>query len=81
MMIIPIEQQEALLSSEQISVAVYRDSLADFAMEMLKSVGNLHRLMGGKQHRCFLLGFFTLEPAVLLGMYLLSANFEVSLTE
>ena len=36
--------------------------------------------MGGKQHRFFLLGFFNLEPAVLLGMYLLSANFVVSLT-
>ena len=41
-------------------------------MEILDSVGRLRVLMGGKHNRFFLLNFFTLEPAALLGLYLMT---------
>ena len=64
----------ALSPSDRDLVAKHRDSLADALIEMLDSVGRLHTLMGGKHNRFFLLSFFTLEPAALLGMYLMTPN-------
>ncbi|KAI4246683.1 MAG: hypothetical protein LQ352_006330 [Teloschistes flavicans] len=53
-------------------VAKLKISLIEANIQMLDSVAKLHELMGGKQNRFFLLSFFTLEPAALLGMSLLS---------
>ena len=76
MVIMPASQNNALSASDKALVAKHKESLADAAMEMLNSVGKLHTLMGGKQNRFFLLSFFTLEPAALLGIYLLSSNID-----
>ena len=72
MIIIPANAVRALSASDQKLVVKHRGSLINAAMEMLDSVAKLHSLMGGKQNRFFLLSFFTLEPAVLLGIYLIT---------
>ena len=75
MIIIPASAVRALSASDQKLVVKHRGSLINAAMEVLDSVARLHSLMGGKQNRFFLLSFFTLEPAVLLGIYLMTPRF------
>ena len=65
-------EAHSLSASDRKLVAAHRASLIDVTIEMLESVGRLHLLMGGKHNRFFLLSFFTLEPAVLLGMCLVN---------
>ena len=72
MIIIPAKEVRAMSASDQMLVAKHRMSLIDVAIQMFDSVLSLHSLMGGKQHWFFLLSFFTLEPAVLLGIYLIT---------
>lgn len=66
-----------LSASEKKLIAKHRMSLMDTLIEMLDSVGRLHTLMGGKHNRFFLLSFFTLEPAALLGMCLMTPNVSI----
>lgn len=75
MVIIPASAVRALSASDRKLVVKHRGSLINAAMEMLDSVATLHSLMGGKQNRFFLLSFFTLEPAVLIGIYLMTPRF------
>jgi len=72
MIVVPGTGSGALSASDKTLIVKLRISLVDTAMEMLDSVGRLHKLMGGKHNRFFLLSFFTLEPAALLGMYLMT---------
>ncbi len=72
MIIIPASEFRALSASDRKLVVKHRGSLINAAMEVLDSVATLHSLMGGKQSRFFLLSFFTLEPAVLIGIYLMT---------
>ena len=65
-------QARTLSPSDRNLVAKHRTSLVDAVIEVLDSMGRLRMLMGGKHNRFFLLGFFTLEPAALLGMYLMT---------
>lgn len=73
-MIIPANSVRALSASDRSLLFKHRMSLINAAIEVLDSVARLHSLMGGKQNRFFLLSFFTLEPAVLLGIYLMTPN-------
>jgi hypothetical protein len=75
MIIIPAKAVRALSASDRRLVLKHRISLIDAAMKVLDSVAKLHSLMGGKHNRFFLLSFFTLEPAVLLGIYLMTPKF------
>ncbi len=75
MVIIPASAVRALSASDRKLVVKHRGSLINAAIEMLDSVATLHSLMGGKQNRFFLLSFFTLEPAVLIGIYLMTPRF------
>ena len=75
MVIIPVSAVRALSASDRKLVVKHRGSLVNAAMEMLDSVATLHSIMGGKQNRFFLLSFFTLEPAVLIGIYLMTPRF------
>lgn len=68
------DQTRTWSPSDRKLVAEHRASLLDVTIEMLESVGRLHTLMGGKHNRFFLLSFFTLEPAVLLGMCLMNPD-------
>ena len=75
MIILPASAVRALSASDRKLVVKHRMSLIDAAMEVLDSVARLHSLMGGRHNRFFLLSFFTLEPAVLLGKYLMTPKF------
>ena len=75
MVIIPASAVRALSASDRKLVVKHRRSLMKAAIEVLDSVATLHSLMGGKQNRFFLLSFFTLEPAVLIGIYLMTPRF------
>lgn len=75
MIIIPASAVRALSASDRKLVVKHRGSLVNAAIEVLDSVATLHSLMGGKQSRFFLLSFFTLEPAVLIGIYLMTPRF------
>ena len=75
MVIIPASAVRALSASDRKLVVKHRGSLIKAAMEMLDSVATLHSLMGGKQSRFFLLSFFTFEPSVLIGIYLMTPRF------
>ena len=70
----PPSDARALSPSDRKLVIELRTSLTDATIEMLESVRRLHILMGGKHNRFFLLSFFTLEPAVLLGMCLIKLD-------
>lgn len=74
--VMPASQARTLSSSDRNLLAEHRTSLFDAAVEMLENVERLHMLMGGKHNRFFLLSFFTLEPAALLGMHLSVQNFS-----
>lgn len=63
---------QPLSASGRKLIAKQRSSLMDTLIEMLDSVGRLHILMKGKHNRLFLLSFFTLEPAALLEMCLMT---------
>ena len=52
----------------------HRGLLVDAAISLLDSVAGLHENMGGNQTRYFLLSFYTFEPAMILGMHLLSID-------
>ena len=52
----------------------HRGHLVHVATSLLSSVSTLHELMGGNQTRYFLVSFYTFEPAMLLGMHLLSVD-------
>ena len=52
----------------------HRGLLVDAATSLLDSVAGLHENMGGNQTRYFLLSFYTFEPAMILGMHLLSID-------
>ena len=52
----------------------HRGYLVNTALSLLQSVAQLHQLMGGNQNRYFLLSFYTFEPAMILGMHLLSLD-------
>ena len=52
----------------------HRGLLVDAAISLLDSVAGLHESMGGNQTRYFLLSFYTFEPAMILGMHLLSID-------
>ena len=52
----------------------HRGLLVDTAISLLDSVAGLHENMGGNQTRYFLLSFYTFEPAMILGMHLLSID-------
>ena len=75
MIIMPPNAVRTLSASDRKLVVKHRMSLVDAAMQLLDGVAKLHSLMGGKHHRFFLLSFFTLEPAVLLGIYLMTPKF------
>ncbi|KAL8734241.1 MAG: hypothetical protein Q9181_003287 [Wetmoreana brouardii] len=68
----PATGAQAMTAADKKLVAKLRVSLIEASIQMLDSVAKLHELMGGKQNRFFLLSFFTLEPAALLGMCLLA---------
>ncbi|KAL9001252.1 MAG: hypothetical protein Q9188_005505 [Gyalolechia gomerana] len=70
----PANRTQTQSASEKKLVAKLKLSLIEAVVSMLDSVKRLHKLMGGKQNRFFLLSFFTLEPAALLGMCLLSVD-------
>lgn len=70
----PANRSQTQSASEKMLVAKLKSSLIEALISMLDSVKRLHELMGGKQNRFFLLSFFTLEPAALLGMCLLSVD-------
>lgn len=72
--VMPGSQARALTASDRKLVAKHRISLVDALIEMIDSVGRLHTLMGGKHNRFFLLSFFTLEPAALLGICLMTPD-------
>lgn len=55
-------------------ILTHRGHLVDAAISLLNSVSDLHENMGGHQTRYFLLSFYTFEPAMLLGMHLLSVD-------
>ena len=55
-------------------VLAHREHLVDGAVSLLESVACLHDLMGGTQTKFFLLSFYTFEPAILLGMHLISVD-------
>lgn len=75
MVIIPASAVRALSASDRKLVVKHRGSLIKAAMEVLDSVATLHSLMGGRQNRFFLLSFFTFEPSVLIGIYLMTPRF------
>ena len=75
MVLIPASAVRALSASDRKLVVKHRGSLIKAAMEVLDSVATLHSLMGGKQNRFFLLSFFTFEPSVLIGIYLMTPRF------
>ena len=52
----------------------HRGLLVEVATSLLDSVAGLHEDMGGNQTRYFLLSFYTFEPAMILGMHLLSID-------
>ena len=52
----------------------HRGLLVDAATSLLDSVAGLHEDMGGNQTRYFLLSFYTFEPAMILGMHILSID-------
>ncbi|KAL9583276.1 MAG: hypothetical protein Q9212_002799 [Teloschistes hypoglaucus] len=68
----PADGAQAATAPIKKLVAKLKISLIEANIQLLDSVAKLHELMGGKQNRFFLLSFFTLEPAALLGMCLLS---------
>lgn len=68
----PVDQAPALGNTDEKLATELKRSLIQTTIQMLGSVARLHELMGGKQNRFFLLSFFTLEPAALLGMCLMS---------
>ncbi|KAL8910438.1 MAG: hypothetical protein Q9171_004276 [Xanthocarpia ochracea] len=74
MIVTPAAEAQAMNTADQQLIAKLRVALIEASIQMLDSVANLHELMGGKQNRFFLLSFFTLEPAALLGMCLLTLN-------
>ena len=55
-------------------VIAHRGYLVNAALSLLHNVAELHELMGGNQTRYFLVSFYTFEPAMLLGMHLLSID-------
>lgn len=55
-------------------VLLHRKYLVDAASSLLNNISCLHDLMGGNHTKFFLLSFYTFEPAMLLGMHLLSIN-------
>jgi hypothetical protein len=65
-------QMEDMLQYKQDLVLTHRDHLLRAAISLLDSISCLHELMGDNQNRFFLLSFYTFEPAMLLGMHLLS---------
>lgn len=74
--LMPVARLRTLTSIEKTLIAKHRATLVDATLNLLDAIARLHELMGGKQNRFFLLSFFTLEPAALLGIYLL--NFDAS---
>lgn len=68
----PADGAQAATAPIKKLVVKLKISLIEANIQLLDSVAKLHELMGGKQNRFFLLSFFTLEPAALLGMCLLS---------
>lgn len=68
----PVNGAQAVGALDKKLVAKLKLCLIEANIQLLDSVAELHELMGGKQNRYFLLSFFTLEPAALLGMCLLS---------
>ncbi|KAL8804035.1 MAG: hypothetical protein Q9182_002826 [Xanthomendoza sp. 2 TL-2023] len=77
----PTDKTQAASASGKKLVARLKTTLIEAIMELLDSVGRLHTLMGGKQNRFFLLSFFTLHPAALLGMCLLSLESNLKVTK
>ena len=75
MVIIPASAVRALSASDRKLVVKHRESLIKAAMDLLDSVATLHSLMGGRQNRFFVLSFFTFEPSVLIGIYLMTPRF------
>lgn len=67
--LIPVAQLRTLTSAEKTLIGKHRVTLIDATLSLLDAIARLHELMGGKQNRFFLLSFFTLEPAALLGIY------------
>lgn len=72
--LIPVAQLRTLTSTEKTLIGKHRVTLIDATLSLLDAIARLHELMGGKQNRFFLLSFFTLEPAALLGIYWLSLD-------
>lgn len=69
-----ISEIQAMPQYKRNLVLTHRGHLVDAATSLLDSVSGLHENMGGNQTRYFLLSFYTFEPAMLLGMHLLSVD-------
>ena len=68
------DQVEALLQFERDLIVQHRDQLVHSAIRVLSSVTELHQLMGSRPQRFFMLSFCTFEPAMLLGLHLLTLD-------
>ena len=66
------EQMESVHHYKRRLAVTQRSHLVESAMSLLDSIACLHDLMGGSQTKFYLLSFYTFEPAMLLGMHLLS---------
>ena len=69
-----IPEIQAMPQYKRNLVLTHRGHLVHAASSLLDSVSGLHEIMGGNQTRYFLLSFYTFEPAMLLGMHLLSVD-------
>ena len=69
-----ISEIQAMPQYKRNLLLTHRGLLVDAAISLLDSVAGLHENMGGNQTRYFLLSFYTFEPAMILGMHLLSID-------
>ena len=67
-------QIESMPKYKRNLLAEHRGHLVDLAISILDSVSCLHDLMGGQPTKFFFLSFYSFEPAILLGMHLLSIH-------
>ena len=67
-------QVDAMPRYKRDMIPRHRTRLINAATCLLDSVAQLHSEMGGNQTRFFLISFYTFEPAILLGVYLLSVS-------
>ena len=74
LLLLDLVQIRAMPQYKRSLVLSQRGQLVNTANSLLDSVSSLHDLMGGVQTRYFLISFYTFEPAVILGMHIMSVN-------